>query len=103
MYLGLVIGKEETATQLAVLVLPVVMLSNVFVPTAGMPSWLRTIADWNPISAFATAVRTLFGNPTSPTNGALPLEHPVLSSIIWVALVLVVFAPLCTLRYARPR
>lgn len=103
MYLGLVIGKEETAAQLAVLVFPIAMLSNVFVPTAGMPAWLRTIADWNPVSAFAAAVRGLFGNPTAPTNGAWPLEHPILSSLGWAALLLAVFAPLCVLRYARTR
>jgi len=101
MHLGLVIGNEETASQLAILVFPLAMLSNVFVPTAGMPTWLRTIADWNPASAFATAVRTLFGNPTAPTNGAWPLENPILSSIAWVALLLTAFAPLCVMRYSR--
>jgi len=102
MYLGLVLGNEETASQLAILVFPLAMMSNIFVPTAGMPAWLRTIADWNPVSAFAAAVRTLFGNPSAPTNQAWPLEHPIYSSLIWVALLLMVFAPLCVLRYARP-
>jgi len=101
MYLGLVIGKEETAAQLSILVFPLGMLSNIFVPTAGMPAWLRTIADWNPLSAFSSAVRTLLGNPTAPTNGAWPLEHPLPSSLLWAAVLLAVFAPLCTLRYAR--
>jgi len=103
MLLGLVIGKEETAGQLSLLVVPVAMLSNVFVPTAGMPAWLRTIADWNPISAMTAAVRELCGNPVAPTNGVWPLEHPVLASLGWTALLLVVFVPLTTLRYARPR
>ncbi|MCO1656669.1 ABC transporter permease [Pseudonocardia humida] len=103
MYLGLVIGREETAAQLSVLVFPVGMLSNVFVPTAGMPAWLRTIADWNPLSALTAAVRELCGNPLAPTNGAWPLEHPVLATLLWTALLLVVFVPLATVRYARPR
>jgi ABC-2 type transport system permease protein len=103
MFLGLLIGKEEVAGQLSVLVLPVGMLSNVFVPTTGMPAWLRTIADWNPVSAVAAAVRELCGNPTAPTNGAWPLEHPVVASLGWTALLLAVFVPLCTARYARPR
>ncbi len=103
MFLGLVIRNEETAAQLSVLVLPVGMLSNVFVPTAGMPAWLRTIADWNPVSAVTAAVRELCGNPTAPTNGAWPLEHPVLASLLWTTLLLVVFVALCTARYARPR
>ncbi|WP_181780411.1 ABC transporter permease [Pseudonocardia pini] len=101
MYLGLVIGREDTASQLAVLVFPFAMLSNIFVPTAGMPAWLRTLADWNPFSTFSAAVRTLLGNPTAPTNGALPLEYPVLGSLAWAAVLLLVFVPLCTVRYAR--
>jgi ABC-2 type transport system permease protein len=101
-YLGLVIGNEQTAAQASILVFPVTMLSNVFVPTGGMPAWLRTIADWNPISAVAAAARQLFGNPTGPANGAWPLEHPVVASLAWTALLLAVFVPLCTTRYARP-
>jgi ABC-2 type transport system permease protein len=101
MYLGLVIGNEEAASQASVLVFPVTMLSNVFVPTTGMPAWLRAIADWNPVSALAAAMRELFGNPTVPANGAWPLLHPVLACAGWLVLLLAAFVPLCTARYAR--
>ena len=80
----------------------VTMLSNIFVPTGGMPPWLRAIADWNPVSALAAAARQLFGNPAGPANGAWPLEHPVTASLAWTALLLAVFVPLCAIRYARP-
>ena len=69
------------------------MLSNIFVPTGGMPAWLRAIADWNPVSAVAAATRQLFGNPTGPANGAWPLEHPVVTSLAWTALLLAIFVP----------
>jgi ABC-2 type transport system permease protein len=101
LYLGLVIGKEETAAQASILIFPVSMVSNVFVPTSGMPGWLRLIADWNPVSALASAARQLLGSPTAPANGAWPLEHPVVASLAWTALLLAVFVPLCTRRYAR--
>jgi ABC-2 type transport system permease protein len=101
LYLGLVIGKEETAAQASILVFPVTTISNVFVPTTGMPGWLRLIADWNPVSALAAAVRQLIGSPAAPANGAWPLEHPVVASLAWSALLLAVFVPLCTRRYAR--
>lgn len=103
MYIGLVLGSEEAAGQASILVFPVTMLSNVYVPTGGMPPWLRAIADWNPISAVAAAGRELFGNPAPPANGAWPLEHPVVASLAWLAALLVVFVPLCTARYARGR
>jgi len=101
MYLGLLVGSEETAAQASILIFPVTGLSNVFVPTSGMPAWLRLIADWNPVSALATAARHLFGNPSAPANGAWPLEHPVVASLGWTSLLLAVFVPLCTTRYAR--
>jgi ABC-2 type transport system permease protein len=101
MYLGLVIGNEEAASQASILVFPVTMLSNVFVPTSGMPAWLRVIADWNPVSAIAAAMRDLFGNPMAPANGTWPLLHPVLASVGWLVLLLVIFVPLCTARYGR--
>lgn len=101
MYVGLVLGSEEKAGQASILVFPVTMLSNIFVPTQGMPAWLRAIADWNPVSALAAALRALFGNPTAPANGAWPLLHPVLASVGWIAVLLVIFVPLCVARYAR--
>ena len=47
--------------------LPLSFVSNAFVPTQGMPGWLRDFANWNPISALAAACRDLFGgaNPAA--------------------------------------
>jgi len=101
MYLGLALGSDQAAGQASILLLPVTMLSNVYVPTSGMPPWLRAIADWNPVSALAAALRDLFGNPAAPTNGTWQLEHPVLATLAWTALLLAIFVPLCTRRFAR--
>jgi ABC-2 type transport system permease protein len=68
-----------------------------------MPTWLRAIADWNPLSAAATAVRDLFGNPTAPANGVWPLEHATTTTLLWSVALLAVFVPLTARRYARPR
>jgi ABC-2 type transport system permease protein len=99
-YLGLLAGREDTAGQLSVLVLPVAMVSDIFVPTGGMPGWLRAVADWNPISAAATATRELFGN-TVPATAAVPwpLQHPVAATLGWTVLLLAVFAPLAVRRF----
>ncbi len=102
-WLGLVVRNEEAAGQFAVLILPVSMLSNIFVPTAGMPSWLRAVCDWNPASAAAAAARDLLGNPESSAHSAWPLQHPVAATLVWSAAILAVFAPLATARYARTR
>jgi ABC-2 type transport system permease protein len=45
-------------------------------------------------------VRTLFGNPTAlPANPPWPLEHPVICSIAWCAVILAVVVPLTLWRY----
>ncbi len=41
------------------LVLPVLFVSNAFVPTSFMPEWLGTLADWNPVSVAISGMRTL--------------------------------------------
>ena len=50
---------------------------------------LRTIANWNPVSAVTAAGRQLFGNPNpSAAIHAWPMQHPVLASLLWsVALI----------------
>lgn len=98
-YVGLSV-KPETADSFVPIVFPISMLSNSFVPTDGMPTWLRVIAEWNPISALVQACRELFGNPSAlPADPSLPLAHPVVATICWSVLILVVFVPLATRRF----
>lgn len=98
-YIGLVVSAE-TADQLVPIVFPVSMVSNSFVPTTGMPVWLRFIADWNPVSALVQACRDLFGNPGAlPAHASFPLVHPIATTIGWSLLLLLIFVPLATRRY----
>lgn len=86
-----VLARSADAVQGAIflVVFPVTFVSAAFVPLAGLPSGLRTIAEYNPISAFAAAVRTLFGNPTAiPHAVPWPLQHPVLVSLLWCIVLL---------------
>ncbi|WP_433381000.1 ABC transporter permease [Streptosporangium sp. CA-115845] len=101
-YVGLVVKNDQVVDQLVPLFLPFTMLSNSFVPTDGMPGWLRFLADWNPVSAITTASRELFGNP-GVTSGdvAWPLAHPVAAVLLWSAALLVVFVPLSVRTYKR--
>ena len=56
---------------------PLAFVSNALVPTGGMPGWLQTIADWNPVSAVTAACRHLFGNPNpSGTHRRLAYAAP---------------------------
>ncbi|MGW2133308.1 ABC transporter permease [Streptomyces coelicoflavus] len=100
-FLGLLTRNEEAAGQLggATFILP--LLSNAYIPTDGLPGWLRTVAEWNPISAVTTALRDLFGNAPVPEGAAWPVTHPVAGSLAWCAVLLAVFVPLAVRRYAH--
>jgi ABC-2 type transport system permease protein len=61
---------------------------------------LRQVAEWNPVSAIAAAVRQLFGNPTAtPADPPWPLAHPVQASLLWIAVIVAVAVPLCVARF----
>ncbi|GAA3013695.1 ABC transporter permease [Streptosporangium longisporum] len=101
-YVGLAVRNEQVVAQLVPLFLPFTMLSNSFVPTDGMPGWLRFLADWNPVSALTAASRELFGNPGAPSGDPVwPLAHPVVTVLLWSAGLLVVFVPLSVRAYRR--
>ena len=85
-----------------VAVFPLTFVANTFVPVSGLPEGLRQVAEYNPISAWAAAVRTLFGNPTAiPANAAWPLEHSVVASIAWCLAILAVVVPFALRAYRR--
>lgn len=77
------------------------LLSNAYIPVDGLPGWLRTVAEWNPFSAVATAVRDLFGNAPVPADAAWPVAHPVAGAVLWSLALLAVCVPLSVRRYTR--
>ena len=83
-----------------VIVFPLTFLSSAFVPIASMPNALQWFASCNPITVFVAAVRTLFGNPLSPvTKHVWPIDHPVVASWLYVAVVLAITVPTAMRRY----
>jgi len=101
--LGMTLRSPEAAQQTGfILFLPMVFISCAFVPIQGMPGWLQPVAEWNPMSAIATACRKLFGNPNpAAAIHSWPLQHPELAVLCWSAAMLVVFAPLAVHLYRR--
>ena len=66
-------------------IFPITFLANTFAPTEQMTPWLRTIAEWNPISSLVQALRELWGNDLAGARQTrpLPLHHPVLFAADW--------------------
>jgi ABC-2 type transport system permease protein len=100
---GIISKGPESAQGVGLIILfPLAFVSNALVPTQHMPAVLRTIADWNPVSAVAAASRELFGNPNpSASINAWPMQHPVAAALLWSAVLLAVFAPLAVALYRR--
>ncbi|MHA5051681.1 ABC transporter permease [Streptomyces sp. SD15] len=100
-FLGLLSRSEEAAGQLGSATFMLPLLSNAYIPTDNLPGWLRTVAEWNPLSAVTTALRDLFGNAPVPDGSAWPVAHPVAGSLAWCAVLIAVFLPLAVRGYAH--
>jgi ABC-2 type transport system permease protein len=100
---GMLVKNPEAAQAVGLIFfLPIVFISNTFVPTQGMPAWLRVVAEWNPVSAVASSCRNLFGNPNPSANIPVwPMQHPEFATILWSIGLIAVFAPLAVFVYRR--
>ena len=100
---GLVVATPEVVNNASFIVIfPLTFVANTFVPTAPLPGGLRAAAEWNPVSAVTQAARQLFGNTGSqPASDAWSLQHPVIYSLIWIAVILALFIPLAVRLYKR--
>ena len=102
--LGSVVSTPEGVQGIGFGVLfPITFMASTFVPTETMPGVLRTIAEWNPVTALSNAVRLQFGNPMAPTDGSDPwsIAHPMAYALIWVVAIVAICAPLAVRAYQR--
>ena len=93
-----VVAKDPEKVQLFgfTALFPVTFVSNVFVPTTTMPSWLQPIVEANPVTILSDACRALMvGDDTAGTVWHVEsATTPAVQSLIWAAGIAVVFAPL---------
>ena len=102
--LGSVVSTPEGVNGVAFTVLfPLTFIASTFVPTSTMPGVLGTIAEWNPVTALADALRIQFGNPNTPATPGdpWPIRHPVGYTTICIVVIVVVCAPLAVRAYRR--
>ncbi|MDG4827478.1 ABC transporter permease [Asanoa sp. WMMD1127] len=102
--IGLSVKSVEVAQSAGFIwMFPLTFLSNAFVPTSSLPSVLRPVAEWNPISSIVLALRDLWGNaPAGAARGTgFPAEHPIWLSIGYCLLILAIFVPMSISRYRR--
>ena len=103
-YVGLLVPSVDVFNNASFMVIfPLTFIANTFVPSESLPTPLRLFAEWNPISAVTQAARELFGNIPAgyPPPEAWSLRHPVVYTLLWVAVILAIFVPLSTRQYRR--
>lgn len=103
-YVGLLVPSPEVVNNASFMVIfPLTFIANTFVPAGNLATPLRVFAEWNPVSAVTQAARELFGNipPGTPEATVWPLQNAVVYTLIWVVIIISVFAPLAVRRYKR--
>jgi ABC transporter DrrB family efflux protein len=102
--LGSLLSSPEAVQGVAfVAIFPLTFIASTFVPTSTLPEPLKTFAEWNPTSSLANALRDLFGNPggTPAGDGAWPLQHPALYTLLWALAIVAICAPIAVRQYQR--
>jgi len=75
------------------IILPLTFASSVFARVETMPGWLQAFVKVNPITSVVDAARGLM------LGG--PVADPVVKSVIWIVVIIAIFAPLAIYRYRR--
>jgi ABC transporter DrrB family efflux protein len=99
---GLAVKNPEAAQTAAFLpMFPLVFASSVFVPVGTMPEWLQVFAENQPVSVLANMARSLMLPKEALPFLDLDTGSLILQSLAWVAVVILVFAPLAVRQYRR--
>ena len=92
--IGLLVRSVEAAQSAGFIWLfPLTFASTAFVPSQGMPDWLRAFADHQPVSIIVNAVRGLL---TNNPNGSY-----IWQAVAWCVGILIVFIPVAVWAYGR--
>ena len=107
-WVGIFVGLSASDARVVqnvsfIVTFPLTFLSNAFAPTTGMPRALQYFAEWNPVSTMVAGCRELFGleNQFGATAGSFPSENPLLTSFLYMILIMVIFIPISVRKYKR--
>jgi ABC transporter DrrB family efflux protein len=84
---------ESVNTWGFMIILPLTFASSAFAAPETMPGWLQAFVKANPVTSVIDAARGLM------LGG--PVAEPLIDSVIWLAVITAVFAPLAVNRYRR--
>jgi ABC transporter DrrB family efflux protein len=86
-------SPESVNTWGFMIILPLTFASSAFAQVDTMPGWLQAFVKVNPVTHVIDATRGLMRSG--------PVAEPLIDSVIWLAVITAVFAPLAIARYRR--
>jgi ABC-type multidrug transport system permease subunit len=86
-------SPESVNTWGFMIILPLTFASSAFAQVETMPGWLQAFVKVNPVTHVIDATRGLMRSG--------PVAEPLIDSVIWLAVITAVFAPLAIARYRR--
>jgi ABC transporter DrrB family efflux protein len=98
---GLYAGNAQAAQGMALILVPFTFVSSAYVPVSSMPSGLRAVAAQQPVTYMIEAVRSLTGGVRAETLLGHPASYFVFRSLVWSAVILLVFGSIGVARYRR--
>lgn len=100
-YIGAVAGNPQAAQSTSMMVFPLSGVSSAWVPVETMPSWMRPVADNQPVTAMTNAVRSLVLGDPALAGTDRSTVYLVVTSLLWCVALIAVFAPCTVARYRR--
>ncbi len=101
--IGLVSGNAQAAQGMSMLVIPFSFISSANVPVSSMPGWMQPFAANQPVSVIINAVRSLMVGGSDRLGIGHSTAYWIVLSLIWCAVILLVFGALASARFAKTK
>ncbi|GAA4616648.1 ABC transporter permease [Actinoallomurus liliacearum] len=98
---GLLAGNAQAANGVSLIVFVLTFVSNAYVPSSSMPSWIRGFADNQPVTLMADTVRALTVGDRAQALLGHDASYFMIRSLIWTAALMVGFGALAVAIYRR--
>src|SRR3954451_1273990 len=108
MWVFITIGLTSKSAQAAtgtctLLIVPLAFISAAYVPADTLPGWMQPVANNQPFTIFANALRSLMLGGADKVGLGHSTAYWVALSFVWCAGILLVFGTIAVSRFARRR
>ncbi|MFY9585888.1 MAG: ABC transporter permease [Actinomycetota bacterium] len=99
--LGMYAGNAQAAQGMSLLLIPLVFISSAFVPVTTLPSWMRGVAEHQPITYMIESVRTLSRGAEAEAILHHSTSYFVIRSLLWSVAIVALFGWISVSRYRK--